>query len=108
PPGAPGVRRPPRAGRRPPCRRGAAPGCRARYGSIPVPSCAPSDRLRRDLRHPDRRDALTVSAAPAIVLPALLLVDEDLPVPPLGHDLAAYHGTLDQRPSHAHRRLRTP
>src|SRR6185369_8054679 len=55
-----------------------------------------------DLRHAHRRDRLTVAATPPVVLPALLLVDEDLSAATLCDDLAAHDDAGNERCADAH------
>src|SRR5262249_18588405 len=52
--------------------------------------------LLGDLGHPHGGDALTVTAAPAVVLAALLLEDQDLAASALLHDLAPGPPARDQ------------
>src|SRR2546425_7236519 len=57
----------------------------------------------RDLGHTQRGDRLPVAAPAAVVLPSLLLVDEDLPGATLRDDLGPDPHPFDERGADPHR-----
>src|SRR5690349_15217267 len=66
---------------------------------LPCPFLCAIARASDDLGHADGRLVLPVTAAPAKVLPALLLVDEDSRAAVLSHDHAGHACSVDERRS---------